>query len=211
MSTATLSSYSFIAPMYDKIFLRPLSEGHKEIGSLLKRNRPKGRKLKVLEVGVGSGLTLPHVPVGVDFTGIDVNEKMLAVAEKKSNILKTRKISLHQMNAERMSFTPNTFDLVIAPSVLSAMDRPMKGLQEIVRVTKRGGKIAVIVNLKKESGMKSKIMKALDPVTRKLLGFRLDLTLESFKKFKSLKVLEVKDVNTFMGQTLSTYILFEKV
>jgi phosphatidylethanolamine/phosphatidyl-N-methylethanolamine N-methyltransferase len=211
MSTTTLSGYSFIAPMYDKIFLRPLAEGHKEIGSLLKRSRPKGRQLKVLEVGVGSGLTLPHVPVGVDFTGIDVNDKMLAVAERKSNILKTRKISLHQMNAERMQFTPNMFDLVIAPSVLSAMDRPMKGLQEIVRVTKRGGKIAIIVNLKKEGTLKSKFMKALDPVTRKLLGFRLDLTLNDFKKFKNLKVLEVKDVNSFMGQSLSTYLLFEKV
>ena len=211
MHTANLTDYSFIAPIYDKIFLRPLSEGHKELGSLLRRNRPKGRLLRVLEVGVGSGLILPHVPAGVDYTGIDVNEKMLEVATRKVNILRTRKIQLQQMNAERMAFTPNSFDMVIAPSVLSAMAKPLKGLQEIVRVTKRGGKIAVIVNLRKEGTFRSKVIKALDPFTRRFMGFRLDLSLDDFKKFKMLKILEVKEVNTLFGQPLSTYILFEKL
>lgn len=210
MNKASPRDYSLIAPMYDKIFFKPLSEGHQKIGGLMKKSRQKSRLIKVLEVGVGSGLTISHVPTSVDFTGIDVNEKMLMIAEGKAKRMKNRKINLEIMNAEKMRFTSNTFDLVVAPSVLSAMDRPMQGLKEIIRVTKKGGKIAVIVSLRKKNSMKSNMVKAFDPLTRKYLGFRLDLCLEDFQQFKNLKLMEIKEVNNFLGQSLSTYLLFEK-
>ncbi len=210
MSKASPRDYSLIAPMYDKIFLRPLSEGHLKIGAVMKKSRLKNRVIKVLEVGVGSGLTISHIPTAVDFTGIDVNEKMLMIATEKAKKMKGRKINLEIMNAEKMSFASNSFDLVIAPSVLSAMDRPMHGLKEIIRVTKKGGKIAVIVSLRKENSLKSNMVKAFDPLTRRYLGFRLDLSLEDFQQFKNLKLIEMKEVNNFLGQSLSTYLLFEK-
>lgn len=207
----TPRDYSFIAPMYDHIFNRPLSEGHQKMGSLMVKSRLKGRVIKILEVGIGSGLTLDHVPTRVEFTGIDVNEKMLSRAHKKAARLKNRTVHLKQMNAEKLSFSSNSFDLVLAPSVLSAMDQPMKAVKEMIRVTKKGGKIAVIVNLKQEGTLKSEMMKVLDPFTRKFLGFRLDLKLEDLQKFKSLRLIEKKEVNNLLGQKLSTYVLFEKI
>lgn len=207
----TPRDYSFIAPVYDHIFLRPLSEGHQKMGSLMTKSRLKGRVIKILEVGVGSGLTLDHVPARVEYTGIDVNEKMLSRAHKKAARLKNRMVRLRQMNAEKLSFTSNSFDLVLAPSVLSAMDQPMKALKEMIRVTRKGGKIAIIVNLKQEGSLKSEMMKVLDPLTRKFLGFRLDLKLEDLQKFKTLKLVEKKEVNNLLGQKLSTYLLFEKI
>mgnify|MGYP006189363043 FL=1 len=210
MNKASPRDYSFIAPMYDRIFFKPLSEGHQKIGGLMKRSRLKSRTIKVLEVGVGSGLTISHVPTSVDFTGIDVNQKMLEIATEKAKRMKSRKINLEIMDAERMRFAANSFDLVMAPSVLSAMDRPMQGLKEIIRVTKKGGKIAVIANLRKKNSMKSNLVKVFDPLTRKYLGFRLDLSLEDFQQFKNLKLVEMKEVNNFFGQSLSTYLLFEK-
>lgn len=206
-----IKDYSFIAPMYDHIFNIPLAEGHKKIGALLRKNRSKTRSSKVLEVGVGSGLTFPHVPSHIDFTGIDVNKNMLSQAARKVQRLKKSKINLQIMNAEKMKFASNSFDLVLAPSVLSAMDKPMTGLKEIIRVTRKGGKIAVIVNLRKPDSKRSSLVKVLDPFTRKYLGFRLDITLEEMLKFKNLKVLEKKEINSFLGRPLSTYILFEKL
>lgn len=209
--TATPRDYSFIAPMYDHIFNIPLSEGHQKMGALMKRTRSRNGASKVLEVGVGSGLTFSHVPSHVDFTGIDINENMLSRASKKASLLKKRKINLEIMNAEKMRFASNSFDLVIAPSVLSAMEAPMKGLKEMIRVTKKGGKIAIITNLRPADKKASSLVKALDPLTRKYLGFRMDLTLEEMMKFKNLRLVEKKPTNNFLGQPLSTYLLFEKI
>lgn len=206
----TPRDYTFIAPMYDHIFNRPLSEGHQKMGTLMTKSRMKSRVIKILEVGVGSGLTLDHVPPRVEFTGIDVNEKMLTRAHKKASRLKNRSVKLRQMNAEKLKFTTSSFDLVLAPSVLSAMEQPMKAVKEMIRVTRKGGKIAIIVNLKQEGSLKSEMMKVLDPLTRKLLGFRLDLKLDDLQKFKGIKLIEKKEVNNLLGQKLSTYLLFEK-
>lgn len=206
-----IKDYSFIAPMYDHIFNIPLAEGHRKIGALLRRSRLKTRTSKVLEVGVGSGLTFPHIPVNTDYTGIDVNKNMLSQAARKVQRMKKNKFNLQIMNAEKMKFASNTFDLVLAPSVLSAMDKPMMGLKEIIRVTRKGGKIAVIANLRKPDSKKSAMLKVLDPFTRKYLGFRLDMAMEEMLKFKNLKVLEKKEINSFLGRPLSTYILFEKL
>lgn len=211
MIQVTPRDYSFIAPVYDHIFNIPLAEGHQKMGTLMKKTRSKNGASKVLEVGVGSGLTFSHVPAHVDFTGIDVNEKMLSQASKKAVMLKKRKINLEIMDAVKMRFASHTFDLVMAPSVLSAMQEPMSGLKEIIRVTKKGGKIAVIANLRQADKNDSTILKVLDPFTRKFLGFRLDLTLEEMNKFKNLRIVEKKPINNFFGQALSTYVLFEKI
>ena len=83
MSKNAPRDYSLIAPLYDQIFQRFLSQGHVEIGQLLKKVKNK-RGIKVLEVGVGSGLSLSHLPSAIDYKGIDINEKMLIRARKKA-------------------------------------------------------------------------------------------------------------------------------
>lgn len=214
MNISTFSTprdYSFIAPVYDTLFHRPLAEGHQKIGQLMRKEKRRLGKLDILEVGVGSGLTLNFLPTGSRFTGIDVNPKMLHMAEDKASKMKNREIDLQCMNAERLAIKNNSFDVVLAPSVLSAVDKPMLVLKEMIRVTKRGGKIAIITNLRDSHSVKSKCMRVFDPITRALLGFRLDLTRESFAQFKNLKCLEETQVNSLLGFPLSTYMLFEKV
>lgn len=202
--------YNFIAPLYDHIFRKPLSEGHVKIGNLLRKTSVRKERCKVLEVGVGSGLTFDYLPSGMNYVGIDISKKMLSVASSKLP-LKNKTIELKVMNAERLKFADNTFDLVLAPSVLSAMNKPLKGLEEIIRVTKPGGRIAVIVNLRKKDSLKSDFVKAFDPLTRKFLGFRLDLYMDDLRQFKNVKMIEQKEVNNLFGQSLSTYVLLEKI
>jgi phosphatidylethanolamine/phosphatidyl-N-methylethanolamine N-methyltransferase len=207
MITTTPRDYSLIAPIYDRIFNKPLSEGHREIGLLIKRLNKKG--LKILEVGVGSGLTLAQIPTGVEFTGIDVNEKMLSFARKKAQRISRRKINLQTMNAEKMSFRAGQFDLVMAPSVITAVESPVRCMQEMIRVTKKGGHIAVIANLRTKS-IKSQVVKFFDPLTKRYLGFTTDIDMTTFTNFQQLELIECKQVNNLMGFPLSTFLLFKK-
>lgn len=203
------SDYSLIAPFYDLFFDRPLSEGHKRIGNLLSDEALHHPQFKVLEIGVGSGLIIHRLPNGVDYTGIDVNDKMLGLAREKSKRkgLEER-VTLLNMDAENLSFQDENFDLVIAPSVLSAMGNPVKAFSEMIRVTRPQGKIAVVVNLR-DSGIRSKLVRHFDKLTRKFIGFRLDLKREHFVSDK-LNLIEDNSVNKLLGFPLSSFLLFEK-
>lgn len=210
MSFVIPRDYSFIAPIYDHVFNKPLSEGHKRIGSLLRTKKPV-KEMKVLEVGVGSGLTLEHLPNSIKFTGIDINEKMLTFAHEKAKKYKRKNITLTIMDAQKMSFRTNSFDMVVAASVISAVKDPTLTMKEMIRVTKKGGKIAIITNVRNNQSLKSQIVKGFDPLTKKFLGFRTDIDSEFFHKFKELRMIEKENVNNLFGFPLSSFILFEKI
>lgn len=203
------SDYSFIAPFYDLIFDLPLSEGHQRIGELLSDEALHHPSLRILEIGVGSGLILNRLPAGVNYTGIDVNEKMLSLARNKAKSKNLEKrVRLLNMDAENLSFENESFDLVIAPSVLSAMGNPEKAFHEMIRVTRPGGKIGIVVNLR-DKGLRSKLVLPFDRLTRKFLGFRLDLTRRDLLD-KSIELIEDKNVNQVLGFPFSTFLLFRK-
>lgn len=200
--------YSLIAPVYDQVFNKFLSEGHEQLGQLLKskKNIPG---LKVLEVGVGSGLTFDYIPNGIEYHGIDVNEKMLSLAHMKAKNLRRKKISLGLMDAHKLTFPSHSFDLVLAASVLSAVEDPRRVMQEMIKVTKKNGQIAIIVNVR-EQNYKSQFMKVFDPFTKKFLGFRTDISSELFSGFKEIELLENRPVNNVLGLPLSNYLLFQR-
>jgi ubiquinone/menaquinone biosynthesis C-methylase UbiE len=200
--------YSFIAPVYDQVFHKPLSEGHKKMGDLLKKcKRIPG--VKVLDVGVGSGLMFDYLPVGIDYHGIDINKKMLSIAHEKARKYRRKRIAITMMDAHKLAMKASTYNLVMASSVLSAVENPHLVLKEMIRVTKKGGQIAVILNLRQDS-YRSKFIKAFDPITTKLFGFRTDISSEMFDEFPELKLIESEQVNNFLGCPLSTYLLFVK-
>lgn len=210
LKSSAPTDYSFIAPLYDRLFNRPLSEGNQIIANLLQQSQVEGGRLKVLEVGVGSGFTLTHLPDHLDFVGIDLNERMLDLARDRARQFKRENVRLEVMDAKKLNYPENHFDLVLAPSVLSAMDFPGEGLNEMVRVARKGGKIAIVMNLRKRESLRSTMVKALGPLTRNFLGYRVDLYLDDLQVPENLKFLEVKDVNKFMGFRWSTFMLLEK-
>lgn len=209
MSIVTPRDYSLIAPVYDHVFNRPLSEGHRKIGALLK-DRKNGKDMKVLEVGVGSGLTLDYLPNNMEYTGVDINQKMLSLAYEKANRLKRKNISLSIMDAHKLSYKSNTYDLVLAASVITAVSDPYCAMKEMIRVTKKGGKIAIIANVRNNS-YRSKIVKQFDPLTKRFLGFRTDIDSSFFSRFKDIRLIEKEDVNNLLGFSLSSFHLFEKI
>lgn len=210
MSIAIPRDYSLIAPVYDHVFNRALSEGHKRIGSLLRNKKPV-KEMKVLEIGVGSGLTLPHLPNSVQFTGIDINQKMLSLAFDKAKKFRKKKINLSIMDAHKMSFKAGSFDMVVAASVISAVQDPQKAMKEMIRVTKKGGKIVIIANVRNNDSLKSRVVKTFDPLTKKYLGFRTDIDSDFFQQFRDIRMIEKENVNSLFGFPLSSFLLFEKI
>lgn len=202
--------YTFIAPLYDHVFQTFLSQGHHDISEVIKGLKNK-RTSNILEVGVGSGLTLPHIPSSISYTGIDINERMLEEARKKQNILRRSRISLEVMDARKLTYKDNSFDLVVAASVITAVDTPLKVMKEMIRVTKKGGMIAIVANIQGTDTLKSRMIRILDPITRKYLGFRTDLDLNQIEKLRNIKLINYRDTNNFLGFPLSSFLLFKKI
>src|SRR5687767_10086865 len=101
MNSPAPTDYSFISNFYDRFFNRPLSEGNEVIAGLLART-PEGSR--VLEVGVGSGYTLTHLPEHLDFVGIDVSEPMLALARSRAQQYRRQNARLEVMDAKKLSY-----------------------------------------------------------------------------------------------------------
>lgn len=96
----------------------------------------------LLEVGVGTGLALPHYPADVRVWGIDLSPHMLARAARAR--CTSRAVALGLMDAERLAFADASFDCVTAPYVLSVTPNPEAMLREMVRVCRPGGRILVL-------------------------------------------------------------------
>ena len=75
---AVLAAYSRWAPIYDWVFGRVFDAGRKLAVAIINR-----RQGNLLEVGVGTGITLPRYASHLKVTGIDLSPDMLAVARKR--------------------------------------------------------------------------------------------------------------------------------
>lgn len=210
MSMLAPRDYSLIAPVYDQIFNKLLSQGHKAIGLMVKKSAPCSQTLKVLEVGVGSGLTLDHLPRNIHYTGIDINQRMLSLAIDKSSRIGQKKIDLLVMDAHRLNFKNDSFDLVVGASVLTAVKDPHKVMREMIRVTKRGGKIALVANTRTDEKT-SQLIRRFDPWTKKYLGFRTDMESDFYVNLKGVRLIENKKINNFLGFSFSNFMVFKKL
>lgn len=132
---AVIKAYKRYARNYDLIFGKIFEHGRRQI--LNKMNCRSGEH--VLEVGIGTGITLPFYSDHVHVTGIDISPDMLQVAKKYVNGNKAAKKSLFLMDAQQMSFADNSFDKVAAMYVVSVVPDPEALVAEMKRVCKPGG------------------------------------------------------------------------
>lgn len=95
---------------------------------------------KTLLVGVGTGIDLPLMPPGLDITAIDVSPAMLERATRRA-IKYQSSIMLAEVNIEQTEFSDNYFDTVITSCVFCSVQNPVKGLKEIRRILKPGGRL----------------------------------------------------------------------
>ena len=170
---AVKAAYRRYAGVYDAVFGPVLQPGRKAVVEAL-GCRPGDR---VLEVGVGTGLSLPLYPAGVKLTGIDVSREMLDKARRRVAKRGLGDVeALIEMDAERMDFPDASFDKVVAMYVVSVVERPARLLEELHRVCRPHGEIFLVNHVRSDNPIIGALEKGLARFSDKL-GFRPDFEL----------------------------------
>jgi phosphatidylethanolamine/phosphatidyl-N-methylethanolamine N-methyltransferase len=168
---AVKAAYRRYSSVYDTVFGPVLHAGRKAVVDAL-GCRPGER---ILEVGVGTGLSLPLYPSTVSITGIDLSREMLEKARLRAQRLPHVE-ALLEMNAEAMTFPDRSFDKVVAMYVISVVERPERLLQELHRVCKPDGEIFLVNHVRSENPVLRAVETALAPFCDKI-GFHSDFEL----------------------------------
>jgi phosphatidylethanolamine/phosphatidyl-N-methylethanolamine N-methyltransferase len=164
-------AYDRWAPVYDLVFGQVFEHGRR--ASLAAAERIGGR---ILEVGVGTGISLPDYSRRNRIVGVDISEAMLNKARNRvTDIGLTHVEALEVMDAERLNFPDDSFDVVVAQYVVTAVPNPEAALDEFARVLKPGGEIILLSRVGAEAGVRKTIEHLVAPAARKL-GWRTEFS-----------------------------------
>jgi phosphatidylethanolamine/phosphatidyl-N-methylethanolamine N-methyltransferase len=155
---AVKTAYRRYARIYDMVFGAVLQPGRRAVLDTLKL-RPGDR---VLEVGVGTGISLPLYPRDVRITGIDVSREMLERARVRVARAGLKNVdALLEMDAEEMTFPDASFDKVVAMYVVSVVPNPAKLLDELHRVCKPDGEVFIVNHFQSDNPVVGTLERAL--------------------------------------------------
>jgi phosphatidylethanolamine/phosphatidyl-N-methylethanolamine N-methyltransferase len=149
---------------------------------------------RVLEVGVGTGLSLPLYPRHSRVTGIDLSEAMLALAQKQKSREGLENVELRRMDACHMDFADDSFDWVVAAYVVAAVPDYRSVIGEIIRVCRPGGRVIILSHFRNGNVVLGSIEKAISPLCRQI-GFRTDLSVDDLLADTPLQVLRKKNMH----------------
>ncbi len=184
-------TYSHYASVYDLVFDRILQPGRRESVAVL---RPEAGE-RVLEIGIGTGLSIPYYPTHCNITGIDLSAPMLREAEKKRDLqVPLHDLDLVQMDAGRLEFPDATFHCILASYVLSTVPDARAVLDEMVRVARPGARVVIVNHFRSSFPPMAGCERLLRPLSW-MLGFRLDLPLEVVSGHPGLQVTRVLRTN----------------
>jgi len=181
--------YAVLSRVYDDFFDWALGPGRRVAVARLPI-RPGER---VLEVGVGTGLSLPHYPPGCRVTGIDISEPMLEQARERAEDLR-RAVELRRMDARRLDYPDASFDHVLAPYVISVVPEPQRVMAEIARVCRPGGTVVVVNHFHSEREPLRTFERTLTPASQ-WIGFRMNLPLDVVLRAHGFELDSVERVN----------------
>jgi phosphatidylethanolamine/phosphatidyl-N-methylethanolamine N-methyltransferase len=164
-------AYALWAPVYDFVFGAVFERGRlAAIAAAEKACGPKGGR--ILEVGVGTGISLPDYARSNTIVGVDLSEPMLRKAHERVAELGLSNIeALAVMDAARMALPDRSFDVVVAQFVITAVPHPEETLDEFARVVKPGGEIILVNHIGAEHGPRRVFEICFAPVARRL-GWR---------------------------------------
>lgn len=196
-SYSFMATYARLAPLYDLMFGRSLNRGRTH--AVLATNGHAGR---VLEVGVGTGISLPAYRKQHEITGIDISPQMLEIARARVvNLGLSNVKDLIEMDASRLTFPDNSFEVVVAMYVMSVVDSPIHVLREIERVCVQGGRVIMINHFASKNGLRANAERRLVPIGR-TLGWRMDFSMDEILSNTSLNLLGMHRVGPFGLYTL---------
>lgn len=160
-------AYAAWAPIYDLVFGQVFDAGRKATIALA--DSIGGR---VLDVGIGTGLSLTDYSRTTKICGVDISEPMLRKARERARTLNLTNVeALSVMDAKHLAFADGTFNAVVAQYVVTAVPEPEATLDDFVRVLKPGGELILVNHIGAESGPRKLFELAFSPVARRL-GWR---------------------------------------
>ena len=153
------TAYRRWAPVYDVVYDK-LTEpaGRAAVAAV----EASGRR--ILEVGVGTGLSLGYYASGSEVHGVDLSEDMLRRAGTKVRRRGLRQVkSLAVMDACRLGFPDGAFDGVTAQFLITLVPDPEGALSEMARVVRPGGEIVLVNHFGQDEGTLARIETAVAP------------------------------------------------
>ncbi|WP_029008312.1 class I SAM-dependent methyltransferase [Azospirillum halopraeferens] len=188
------NAYRRYARIYDDVFGRILASGRH--AAVARINRQGGRR--VLEVGVGTGISLSDYRRDLDIVGIDLSLEMLTVARNRVQREGLTNVEgLLEMDAGRLAFADASFDVVAAMYVLTVVPDPQGTLAELERVCRPGGEIVIVNHFAEDKpGLRRTVERGLAPFSRKL-GWRPDFTLDALLSGSRIEVEAMDTVPPF--------------
>lgn len=204
--SAVIRAYKRWAPVYDFTFGQIAEAGRRHAVKIINR-----RKGSVLEVGVGTGLSLPCYDEHLSITGIDLSREML---DKARGRVKTKKLAhikdLHEMDAGHLEFEDASFDTVVAMYVLTVVPDPERVMQELQRVCAPGGEVILVNHFSQEEGVRGWIERKMAPLAA-TLGWRPIFPLERVMGCKGLRLAERRSLRPFGLFTMLRFVKQEEI
>lgn len=160
-------AYAAWAPVYDLVFGAVFDHGRKS--TIAVADAIGGR---VLDVGVGTGLSLSDYSRSTRLCGVDISEPMLRKAQERvraQNLTNVETLSV--MDAKNLAFPDGAFDAVVAQYVITAVPDPEATLDDFMRVLKPGGELILVNHIGAESGPRKIFELCFAPLARRL-GWR---------------------------------------
>jgi phosphatidylethanolamine/phosphatidyl-N-methylethanolamine N-methyltransferase len=188
--SSIVKAYDRMARGYDFIFGQIFEPARRKVIEKMALQPHK----KVLEVGVGTGLSLPLYPKNVEVYGIDISENMLARAKKRVQKHHLQNVHLQVMDAQQLTFADDTFDVVVAMYVASVVPDPARMVAEMKRVCKPNGQIFIVNHFNHPNRFIHLFEKTLSKWTP-FLGFTSDFPLEPFLEKAQLSVQAIEPAN----------------
>jgi phosphatidylethanolamine/phosphatidyl-N-methylethanolamine N-methyltransferase len=175
---AVEKAYDRWAPVYDLVFGPVFERGRR--AAIAAAEQVGGR---ILEVGVGTGISLPDYSRDNRIFGVDISDAMLDKARERVAEFRLHHVEgLEVMDAEHLAFPDASFDVVMAQYVVTAVPNPEAALDEFARVLKPGGEIVILSRVGAEAGLRRTVEHWISPATRKL-GFRTEFQWERYVRW----------------------------
>jgi len=197
-------AYKLWAPVYDQTFGIMVRAGRMKAVEHINNSSAR----RVLEVGVGTGLSLPHYRTDLEVTGIDLSPEMLEKAEERvRNKNLTHVDDLLVMDASRLDFPDDSFDVVVAMFVMTVVPDPNAVMKELERVCAPGGQVLLVNHFSTDKGIRGWIEQKIAAFESTGL-WRPEFPIERVMVCDRLKLRETESVRPF---GLFTLLSFEKI
>jgi phosphatidylethanolamine/phosphatidyl-N-methylethanolamine N-methyltransferase len=177
---AVIKTYARWAPVYDVVFGSVFEDARRM--AVEASERVGGH---ILEVGVGTGISLPYYSANSRVVGIDISEPMLKVARRR--VIDERLGHVEQlevMDAENLEFPDSSFDVVVAQYVVNTVPRPEIALDEFLRVLRPGGELVIVNRVGAAGGSRKAFEHMFQPFAQRL-GWQSKFPWARFERWAS--------------------------